>query len=86
MNAGGNKVLRSVNGPGATVCVDLFRRAGGTFGFETYRRDMEDSRGWFAIGGFGATEYPTGEAAWEAAFRNVDWLAEYVPDGVDKVE
>ena len=43
-------VLRSVNLPGEHVCVDLFRRPDGTFGFEEYRREPEDGRGWFVIG------------------------------------
>lgn len=43
-------VVRSVNAPGETVCIDIFQRADGTFGFEEYRRDVETGEGWFPIG------------------------------------
>jgi hypothetical protein len=39
-----NKVLRSFNNEGATLCVDIFVRPNGTIGFEEYRRDLEDNR------------------------------------------
>ena len=56
-------------------CVDLFVRPDGTFGFEEYRRDMEDGRGWFAIGGYGALIFPTADDARAAAVATVGWLA-----------
>jgi hypothetical protein len=40
-----NRVLRSIETDDAARCVDLFVRPDGTFGFEEYRRDIEDGRG-----------------------------------------
>jgi len=47
-----NKVVRSINFEGALHCVDIFRRPNGSFGFELYRRDPEDGRGWYPVGFF----------------------------------
>jgi hypothetical protein len=30
-------------------CVDLFERPDGTFGFEEFRRDVEDAGGWTPV-------------------------------------
>ncbi|WLA81460.1 hypothetical protein [Bradyrhizobium elkanii] len=46
-----NRVLRSINDEDASHCVDIFLRPDGTVGFEEYRRDVEDGRGWFPAGG-----------------------------------
>ena len=42
--------ILSRNMPGDCVCVDYFQRQNGSYGFEEYRRDPEDNRGWFVIG------------------------------------
>ena len=42
-----NKVMKSINAHDSSICVDIFRRPDGTFGFEEYRRDLEDAMGWF---------------------------------------
>jgi hypothetical protein len=42
-------VLRSINNDDAARGVDVFLRPEGTIGFEEYRRDAEDGRGWFPI-------------------------------------
>ena len=39
-----NKVMKSINGHDDSICVDIFLRPDGTFGFEEYRRDVEDAR------------------------------------------
>jgi hypothetical protein len=74
------KVLRSVNSDEtATRCVDLFERQDGgpePFGFEEYRRDPEDGRGWFPVGGHADRRFPSAEAAWAAALAEVPWLAD----------
>lgn len=75
-------VLRSINDSGASRCVDIFRRADGSFGFEEYRRDTEDQRGWFPIGGFGERRFESEERALEEARSRVAWLNETEePDG-----
>ncbi|MEO0912564.1 MAG: hypothetical protein AAFY59_06180 [Pseudomonadota bacterium] len=66
-------VLRSVNLEGDHRCVDVFRRADGSFGFEEYRRDPEDGRGWFAIGHHGAARFDTEQDARAAAGARVPW-------------
>ena len=70
-----NKVTRSIETPDGGRCVDLFRRPDASFGFEEYRRDIEDGHGWFPIGFHAAATYPTVAAAWAEARRRVGWLA-----------
>lgn len=72
------KVLRSLEMPGGERCVDLFVRPDGTFGFEEYRRDMEDRRGWFPIGFHGQRTFAGEDAALEAALAAVPWLKDAV--------
>jgi hypothetical protein len=56
-------------------CVDLFRRPDGTFGFEEFRRDVEDAGAWTAVQYFSNAAYPSREAALNAALKVVPWLA-----------
>lgn len=72
--AGKPKVLRSINAPGEALCVDIFQRADGSYGFEEYRRDPEDGRGWFPIGGHAAMRFASAEAALAAAETAIVWL------------
>ena len=74
MMAHENKVLRSINAPDAARCIDIFQRPDGTFGFEEFRRDVEDLSGWFAIGGHGNRSFTTAEDAFEQALAAVPWL------------
>jgi len=69
-----NKVLRSINDQGADRCVDIFRRPDGTIGFEEFRRDVEDARGWFPIGGYSDCVYTDEAEALAAAVIAVAWL------------
>mgnify|MGYP001804292748 CR=1 FL=1 len=73
------KVISSVNLPGDTVCVDVFEREDGTFGFEEYRRDPEDGQGWFVIGHHGHHSFNSFEAAEEAAKSTVAWIRKRRP-------
>jgi hypothetical protein len=70
-----NKVMRSLETADGGRCVDLFMRPDGSFGFEEYRRDIEDGRGWFAIAAYGGEKFETLEAALAAARQRVAWLA-----------
>ena len=72
--SGKPSVLRSVNDQGAQRCVDLFLRSDGTYGFEEYRRDPEDPRGWFPVGGHASLVFDSEDAAWRAADATVVWL------------
>lgn len=69
-----NRVLRSINDDGASRCVDIFRRPDGTIGFEEYRRELEDARGWFSIGGHSALNFEDESTALRAALFAVSWL------------
>lgn len=70
-----NTVLHSFETPDGAQCVDLFRRPDGSYGFETYRRDAEDARGWFATGSYSRHSFPSETAAREAAVYAIPWLA-----------
>jgi hypothetical protein len=69
-----NRVLRSINNEDASHCVDIFLRPDGTTGFEEFRRDFEDNRGWAPIGGFSARSFADQASALEAAKSTVGWL------------
>lgn len=69
-----NKVIHSINLPGDHVCVDVFMRPDGGFGFDEFRRDPEDVRGWFSIGHHGGDRFDSAEAALAAARRRIAWL------------
>ena len=55
-------------------CVDLFERPDGTFGFEEFRRDVEDQGAWTPMQYYSGTSYPSKDAAMTAASRTVAWL------------
>lgn len=69
-----NKVLTSINSEGAYRCVDVFLRPDGTYGFEEYRRDAEDGRGWFAVGFFDSLVFDSEEDALAEARLQIVWL------------
>ncbi len=78
-----NKVLRSVNTPDGGRCVDIFQRPDGTFGFEEFRRDVEDLSGWFAIGGHIDKVFATEHDAFEQALAAVSWLKDAAGEAPD---
>ena len=69
-----NTVIHSINLDGDSVCVDVFQRPDGSFGYDEFRRDPEDGRGWFSIGHYGADRFDSAEAALDKARRVVGWL------------
>lgn len=71
-----NTVVTSINHDGAQRCVDVFRRPDGTFGFEEFRRDLEDHRGWFAIGFYGSRIFQSADDALSDARKEVPWLVD----------
>jgi hypothetical protein len=68
------RVVRSVNNETEGLCVDIFVREDGSFGFQEYRRDVEDPSGWFPIGHHLYREFAGEDDAFEAACATVAWL------------
>lgn len=66
--------MRSIETSEGDRCVDIFRRGDGSFGFEGYRRDAEDTNGWSQVTHFGEQRYDTEAAAISAARRMFPWL------------
>ncbi len=73
-----NKVLQSINLAGDGRCVDIFQRPDGSFGFEEFRRDVEDNRGWYPIGYFGDQECDTEPETLKVALLKVGWLKDAI--------
>jgi len=69
-----NRVTRSINMEGNLRCVDIFKRPDETFGFEEYRRDPEDGRGWFPVGFYNDRSFGTEAEALSDAENAVSWL------------
>ena len=67
-------VVDSVSSEDNQYCVDFFERDDGTFGFEEYRRDIEDYNQWFKIGCFDTLLFTTKKDAVEAAVKYLIWL------------
>jgi hypothetical protein len=68
-------VLASPSTASVDRCVDIFARPDGTFGFEEFRRDVEDMGAWTPVAYFSDREYATAEDAVAAARETVVWLA-----------
>ena len=68
------RVVASFNSPTGDRCVDIFLRDDGTFGFEEYRRDPEDMRGWFALNCYSTQVFATDRDALAQAKAKVPWM------------
>ncbi len=75
-----HRVLLSLETDMGERCVDLFVRSDGGYGFEVYRRDSEEGRGWYPVGGYQDQRYASKAELRIAAERVVSWIAW---DGVD---
>jgi hypothetical protein len=69
-------VFDSVENAAADRCVDFFRRPDGSFGFEEFRRDVEDRGAWTPVAYYSSAVYATEASALDAARREVSWLAD----------
>jgi hypothetical protein len=69
-----NKVMRSINRDDGQVCVDIFVRPDGSYGFDEYRRDPEDTRGWYSIGHYDGKSFTSSDAAYTEALARIPWL------------
>jgi hypothetical protein len=68
-------VVASLENREGDHCIDIFLRVDGTFGFEEYRRDSEDGKGWFSLHHYAQLVFDTQEAALAQAKARVAWLA-----------
>jgi hypothetical protein len=59
-------------------CVDLFSRHDGSYGFEEFRRDVEDRGEWTPFQYYSGSTYASREAALAGATRSVTWLADAI--------
>ena len=69
-----NKVLKSFQNQAADRCVDIFIRDDGTYGYEEYRRDHEDGRGWFPLHRYSYQIFDEEEHALVQAQSTVAWM------------
>jgi hypothetical protein len=69
-------VFASVENGEHDRCADFFLRPDGTFGFEEFRRDVEDAGEWTPVQYYSVAEFETAAAAYEAAEGSIPWLAE----------
>jgi hypothetical protein len=69
-------VFASIENEEHAKCVDIFYRPDGTFGFEEFRRDVEDSGAWTPLAFHSASRYASSEAAYQAAEAAIPWLAD----------
>jgi hypothetical protein len=67
-------VFDSLENAGHDRCVDLFQRPDGSFGFEEFRRDVEDAGGWTPVAYYSGVAYVSRDAALGAAVKAVMWL------------
>lgn len=71
-------VLSSIENDQHDRCVDLFRRPDGSFGFEEFRRDVEDAGAWTPVAYYSRAAYASNEATLDAAVARVVWFGEAV--------
>ena len=67
-------VFRSIENDDHDRCVDLFERPDRMFGFEEFRRDVEDAGMWTPVSFYSGLTYDTCDAVLEAALKTVIWL------------
>ena len=67
-------VFRSIENSDHDRCVDLFERPDRTFGFEEFRRDVEDAGMWTPVSFYSGLTYDTYDAVLAAALNTVTWL------------
>lgn len=73
-----SRVFDSIENDEHNRCVDLFLRSDGTYGFEEFRRDVEDGGAWTPVQYYSGAVFPSKEEALDAAIKAVVWLADRV--------
>lgn len=71
-------VFDSIENDEHNRCVDLFLRSDSTYGFEEFRRDVEDGGAWTPVQYYSGAVFPSKEEALDAAIKAVVWLADRV--------
>lgn len=66
-------VLDSIEDEDKRRCVDIFRRADGSFGFEEYVREPEDNSGWRPSSFTSHLRFDTSRLAQQKAAEFVGW-------------
>ena len=69
-------VVESINNVAGDHCVDIFLRDDGSFGFEEFRRDHEDLRGWFSLRRYHRQSFASQDDALRQARLSIAWMAE----------
>jgi hypothetical protein len=57
-------------------CVDFFSRPDGSYGFEEFRRDVEDAGQWTPVQYYSGVSYASPAGVLDTAERCVPWLAD----------
>jgi hypothetical protein len=57
-------------------CVDFFSRGDGSYGFEEFRRDIEDRGQWTPVQFYSGVAYVSSADALDTAERCVSWLVD----------
>jgi hypothetical protein len=69
-------VFVSVENPEHDRCVDIFSRPDGSFGFEEFRRDVEDGGAWTPVQYYSGVLYASSTDAVGTAEKQVPWLSD----------
>jgi len=69
-------VFVSIENPEHDRCVDIFSRPDGSYGFEEFRRDIEDGGKWTPVQFYSGASYGSSGEALGTAERCVPWLGD----------
>lgn len=72
-------IMDSIENSERNRCVDIFRRADGSFGFEEWRREPEEPGRWFRARYHSHEVFDSPRATLVAARASVAWLAALRP-------
>ena len=75
MKREGRLVISSPETEDGRFCVDIYRNADGVFGWDEWRREVEDPTGWQATGRLSSRTFETAEGARQAADQSIEWLS-----------
>jgi hypothetical protein len=67
-------IFKSIENPEHDRCVDFFVRPGGTYGFEEFRRDVEDQGAWTPVSFFSGGSYSSEAEARREARNQIPWF------------